>query len=379
MKTHALEWTPHERLNNQNSCYNSDIIIFFGPRAMLGEPALLDDLRAASPRAVLIGCSTGGQIAGPDVSDDRVCGIALHFERTALRLARTRRDAHATSLDAGRALGEQLAAPDLAGVFLLADGLQFNGSELVAGLTDVVGSHVPLHGGLAGDGADFVETTVVANGPAQSGIVAAVGFYGDRVRLGCGSAGGWEVFGPRRRITRAVDNVVYELDGKPALDLYERYLGEEAADLPGSGLLYPLRIFDPANPDHDIVRTLLAIDRQARSITFAGSMPEGWTAQLMRGSLDRLTDGAARAAAQAVLPEGWTGDGAAFLVSCIGRRLLMGQRAQEEVEAVRSVFRNNLPMLGFYSYGEISPHAVTGFSELHNQTMTVMTIAEDAA
>jgi hypothetical protein len=132
-------------------------------------------------------------------------------------------------------------------------------------------------------------------------------------------------------MTRSRGNVLFEFDGGPALDLYERYLGEEEArGLPGSGLLFPLRIFDPERPDHDIVRTILAVDHQARSMTFAGDVPEGWTAQLMRGNFDRLAAGAAMAARQAAAQcrgengsgENRSGDQVAILVSCIGRRLL---------------------------------------------------------
>ena len=272
-----------------------------------------------------------------------------------------------------------LAAPDLVGIFVLSDGLNVNGSELVAGITGAVGKQVAVTGGLAGDGADFHETLVGANCVPRKQTVAAVGFYGSAIRIGHGSAGGWDEFGPRRQITRSRGNVLFEFDGQPALDLYELYLGdEEARGLPGSGLLFPLRIFDPERPDHDIVRTILAVDHEARSMTFAGDVPEGWTAQLMRGNFDRLAAGAAMAARQAAdgIGQTPTGDQLAILVSCIGRRLLMGQHTADELEAASGEFGPHIPQLGFYSYGEISPHRVSGVCELHNQTMTVTTIAE---
>jgi hypothetical protein len=251
----------------------------------------------------------------------------------------------------------------------------------VAGIAAQAGPRVPLTGGLAGDGAQFEQTLVGADCAPQSGKVAAVGFYGSAVRIGHGSAGGWDEFGPRRRITRSDGNVLYELDGLPALDLYERYLGEEEAKgLPGTGLLFPLLIRNPAQPDHDIVRTILAVDRVARSMTFAGDMPDGWVAQLMRGNFDRLAAGAAEAArqARASLGADRDGEGLAVLVSCIGRRLLMGQHVIDEVEAAAFELGARMPRVGFYSYGEISPHATSGVCHLHNQTMTVTTITEAA-
>jgi len=182
------------------------------------------------------------------------------------------------------------------------------------------------------------------------------------------------VFGPEREITRAEANVLHELDGQPALDLYKRYLGEDAAGLPGSALLFPLRIYPADKPDEAIVRTVVGIDETARTMIFAGDMPKGYRAQLMRGNFDRLIQGAANAAEQANGEH--DGERVAILVSCIGRKLLLGQRIREEVEAVNDIFGGDAHLTGFYSYGEVSPHAVTGCAELHNQTMTITVLSE---
>jgi hypothetical protein len=214
-------------------------------------------------------------------------------------------------------------------------------------------------------------------------VVAAAGFYGTAIQFGHGSAGGWDVFGPKRRISKARGNVLLEVDGKPALDLYKLYLGpEESRKLPGSALLFPMRISDPRHPDRTMVRTVLAVDGEAGSMTFAGDMPEGWTAQLMRGSFGRLCAGAAEAthkAAAAMGASAAAGDSAAILVSCIGRRLLMGQRIEEEIEAATAELPADCRPVGFYSYGEIAPHAGSGACQLHNQTMTVTLLRERAA
>ena len=360
---------------------DSDLVFFFGNRQVLACGARYHELRAKFPHAHIVGCSTGGQIRNDDVTDDEIAAVALNFDATTLRVACEPASTADRSRACGEAIGRALAAPGLAGVFVLSDGLNVNGSELVAGIASVTGENVSITGGLAGDGADFHETLVSANCVPRKHLVAGVGFYGPAIRIGHGSAGGWDEFGPRRCITKSRGNVLFEFDGEPALDLYERYLGEdEAKGLPGSGLLFPLRIFDPERPQHDIVRTILAVDREARSMTFAGDVPQDWTAQLMRGHFDRLAAGAAQAARQAVdgLGEAHSGDSVAILVSCIGRRLLMGQHTADELEATSAEFGPRIPQLGFYSYGEISPHRVSGVCELHNQTMTVTTIAESA-
>jgi hypothetical protein len=359
----------------------ANLVLYFGTRSALENGQRYGELRDMFPGAHVIGCSTGGQIAKSDIiSDDDIAAVALSFDRTRLKLATAPATNSAASRNCGETIGKALAAPDLAGIFILSDGLNVNGSALVAGITAIVGAKVPVTGGLAGDGALFTETLVGGDCAPKKQMVAAIGFYGNAIRIGHGNAGGWDEFGPRRSITRAQGNVLFELDGAPALDLYKRYLGEEASGLPGTALLFPLRIFDPRQPERDLVRTVLSVDHDKKSMTFAGDMPEGWVSQLMRGNFTRLATGAAVAARQSVaaFTEKPGADSVAILVSCIGRRLLMGQRTAEEVEAVGNELGAAMPTLGFYSYGEISPHGPSGICQLHNQTMTVTTFTETA-
>ena len=360
----------------------ADLVLYFGSREMLSGDAHYAALKTRFPAADILGCSTGGQMASGDVSDQVLTALALQFADTPLRLAQAEVSDPSGSRDAGMAIGAELAAPDLAGVFILSDGLHVNGSALVEGVVSAIGRHVPVSGGLAGDGPHFAETLVGCNGKPVSRTVAAVGFYGTAIQFGHGSAGGWDVFGPKRRITRSTGNLLLEVDGKPALDLYKLYLGpEESQNLPGSALLFPMRISDPRHPDQSVVRTVLAVEAETGSMTFAGDMPEGWTAQLMRGSFSRLCAGAAEATQTAVdeLDGPSSGDSAAILVSCIGRRLLMGQRIDEEIEAATAMLPPDCRPVGFYSYGEISPHDGSGQVQLHNQTMTVTLMRERAA
>jgi hypothetical protein len=357
---------------------SANLVLYFGARRTLADKARFEELHKTFPNADIVGCSTGGQIHNDDVVDDEITALAIHFDATKLKVVCEDVAGAGASQLCGVKIGSALKASNLAGIFILSDGLNVNGSELVAGIASVVGRNIPLTGGLAGDGAEFSETLVGANDSPRARRVAAIGFYGSSIRIGHGSAGGWDVFGPRRRITKSASNLLFELDGEPALDLYERYLGEEdAKGLPGTALLFPLQICNPDEPDNNIVRTVLAVDREKRTMTFAGDVPQGWTAQLMRGNFDRLCAGAADAARQA---QGGIGDGdsVAILVSCIGRRLLMGQRITDEIEAAGAELGSKTLRVGFYSYGEISPHAATGACELHNQTMTVTAFHEAA-
>lgn len=357
------------------------LVLYFGSRQMLACGTRYQELRNMFPKAHILGCSTGGQINNNDISDDEIVAAAISLDATPLRLHQQDISGPNQSRTCGEAIGRALYANDLAGVFVLSDGLNVNGSELVAGITKIIGQTISLTGGLAGDGADFKETLVGGDCAPRVRTIVGIGFYGSAIRVGHGSAGGWDLFGPRRQVTRSAGNVLFELDGEPALDLYERYLGpEESKILPGSALLFPIQVYDLDRPDTAVVRTVLSVDRDARSMTFAGDIPQGWTAQLMRGNFDRLTAGATDAARQARIGSNVKeGDHRlSILISCIGRRLLMGQRTTDETEAAGVELGSSTARLGFYSYGEISPHAKSGICELHNQTMTITTLAEVA-
>lgn len=334
-----------------------------------------DYLAARYPGAHVIGCTTGGEILAEDVLDASVVATAIAFDATPVRVATTDIDAD-HSEQAGRALAQGLADESLRAVFVLSDGMRTNGSTLIAGLRQGLSEDVVITGGLAGDGPDFRTTFVGCDGEPRQGLAVAVGFYGPRFRVGWGSFGGWDPFGPERRITRSEANVLYELDDEPALALYKRYLGEEAERLPGSALLFPLTVRPPACDSAAVVRTIVGVDEAAQSLTFAGDIPQGWVAQLMRGHFDGLVEGASRAGDAAHTMAGVSGATLSLLVSCIGRKLLLGQRAVDEVEAAAEASGDGAFLTGFYSYGEIAPHGFSGRCELHNQTMTITTFGE---
>ena len=355
-----------------------DLVMVFGPTERLADQAFIDRLAQRYDGAILTGCSSGTMVSGDQIDDEAVVVLGMGFDHTRLALAVQPLPDSDLSFAAGAGLARDLADNSLAGIFVLSNGLNVNGSALVAGIRSAVGDTVVLSGGLAGDGARFSDTRVLARGGNPSDVVAAIGFYGDHVRIAHGSAGGWQPFGPLRTISDAAGSELRGLDDEPALALYERYLGEEAADLPASGLLYPLEIWDPQKPDDRVVRTLLAIDRDKGTLTFAGDMPQGWKARLMRGMFDDLINGASSAARHAADQAATWGvaPSACLAISCVGRRLLMGQRTEEELAAVSTVLGADIALAGFYSYGEIAPQNLTAVPCLHNQTMTITLIGE---
>lgn len=352
------------------------LVVVFGAPDYVDAPSALAELVAAFPKSAIVGCSSAGEIHGYAVADRTLVVAIARFERTELTVATTPIEKMTDSTLAGTRLGTRLArlAPRL--VLVLSDGLAVNGTDLVRGLVESLPDETMIVGGLAADGDRFARTWVLVDGVPKSGHVTAVGLSGP-LALGAGSQGGWDAFGPERRVTRARGNVLYELDGKPALALYKEYLGELASGLPATALRFPLAIREHQGTGAPVVRTILAVDESQQSMTFAGDVPLGWLARLMRSNHDRLIAGAMRAATDATA--GMANSPAlALAISCVGRRLVLGARAEEETEAVLEVLPPGSLQVGFYAYGEISPGG-SAACELHNQTMTLTTIREIVA
>jgi hypothetical protein len=352
------------------------LILVFGGREAITNCQPIYNLRKWFPDAIITGCSTSGEITGTTVSENTINITLVEFSHTRLEFREANINDFGNSLDAGKFLARQLPGKNLKHVFVLSEGINVNGTELVKGLRDSLPEGVNVTGGLAGDGAAFQKTLIISNsGQIQSNLITAVGFYGDQLQIGYGSFGGWDSFGIERSVTRSKGNVLYEIDHTPALKLYKSFLGEQAENLPASGLLFPLsmRIDEQSDP---IVRTILAVDEKEQSLTFAGDIPEGAFVKLMKANIDRLIIGAEEAAKNSMKALTGTQPQLAVLISCVGRRLVLKQLVEEEVEAVQEMLGNNTTLTGFYSYGEIAPFLQGARCELHNQTMTITTLSE---
>jgi hypothetical protein len=380
--TQALGWAPAPA---GPGLRNAQLVLAFGAPSVLRQPQLAARIRSDYPGAHIFGCSTAGEICGESVFDDSLVLTAVHFEHTQLRSVQADLSQTPDSLQAGERIGKSLPGfirdpstgreERLAHVLVLSDGLRVNGSEFVSGLMKHLPPGITVTGGLAGDGASFGETLVFRDDAPCTNSVAALGLYGSRLKVGFGSLGGWDPFGPYRLITKSKANVLYELDGQSALGLYKEYLGEHAQGLPATGLLFPLSIRVEAD-DTPVVRTILSVDEATQSMTFAGDVPEGAQARLMKANFDRLIDGATGAARTSHLALPDCPAELAILISCVGRKLVLKQRIEEEVEAVRDVLGPGAALAGFYSYGEISPFQPGARCELHNQTMTITALSE---
>jgi hypothetical protein len=350
----------------------AQLVIATGGIDQIGKTAFFEHLRALHPKASIVSCSTAGEIAGDQVLDQSIVATAIQFEHTQLKTVCVPLSDFSSSFECGAALQKQLLGNHLCHILLISDGIAANGDELVNGITENLPKEVIVTGGLAADNGRFQETLVGANSVAKQGNVVAIGFYSQKLTVRHGSRGGWDKFGPIREITRSVSNKLYELDGEPALAIYKNYLGEKAKDLPGAALLFQLSIL--LENGEVLVRTILSINEEEGSMTFAGDMPAGAKVQLMLAHFDRLIDGATAAAEDTAIgnpkPQ-WV-----FMVSCVGRKLVLSQRIDEEIEGIVEVLGPKAIYSGFYSNGEISPLLNSNKCSLHNQTMTITTYSE---
>ncbi len=360
--------------NNLGS--KANLVFLFGNKELLKEQAHVDFVRKSYPEAEIIGCSTSGDISQEEILNTNIVCTAVWFEKTKVAIVSEPISTMEESYHIGEKLADKLEKTELTHILVLSEGLNINGSELTKGLNNRLQNLIPVTGGLAGDDANFQETVIVHNKAGVKNLLLAIGFYGKHIKVGYGSIGGWDSFGVDREVTRSQGNILYEVDGQPALQLYKRYLGDHAANLPASALLFPLSL-RLKDSETSLVRTILSVNESDGSMIFAGDIPQGEYVRLMKANFERIIDGASDAAEMSITSLRNSNPDLAILISCVGRKLVLKQRVEEELEIIREVIGNTAVMAGFYSYGEICP--IRPFEkncELHNQTMTITVFKE---
>lgn len=377
MKTFQTHWNGDIWVSDQevrDLDGKQTLILVFGD--INKHPLAIESLRKLAPMASITGCTTAGEIKDRQVIEQSLVVTIIAFEKNQIKMIKAGGDKSATN---SRLLGQSLAQqlnekPLLCHVMVISDGLGFNASQLIEGMTNELGVDIPVTGGLAGDNADFIKTYVLFNDEVTNSEVVAIGFYGKNLAVSCGTRGGWCAFGMERRVTKSDNNMLFELDDTNALSIYKSYLGELAEQLPASGLRFPLEISEE-NKTTKVVRTLLSVDEENGTITFAGNIPNGSTAQLMRSNVESLIDGSQEAGKICRQNMSHTPQ-VAILISCVGRKLVLKQLVEDEIEVIAEELGQQALLCGFYSYGEIAPYDKDCLAELHNQTMTITALSE---
>ncbi|WP_432510477.1 FIST signal transduction protein [Kineococcus sp. SYSU DK001] len=346
----------------------------------------LAEVSAAYPTSLVTGCSTAGVADGATLLDDGLLLLVCAFERTRL-LLRSAPQTAARSHAVGRALAGGLhadaaaAGTDLRAVLVICDGMDVVGNAFAEGVS-LGAAGATVFGGMSalmpGPGGTIRAPWTVLDGALHQGVAVAVGLCGDHVTLTCGTGGGWDELGPPRTATRSSGAELFEIDGQPALDLYRRYLGVEAEGLPGSGLRFPLLLRRRGEQRSALVRSVRSFDEETRAIGLTGDVPEGSVVQLLHQNSEAMVDAAqdaARAATAGAGPAHGADGALALVVSCLGRRLALGARVEDELESVTAELGAGTAVAGFYGYGELAPTSARS-CDLHNQTVTVGVISE---
>ena len=351
------------------------LVLVFGNRLLLENDKLITEIKAEFPYEHIVFGSTSGEILDAMVLDESIVVTAIEFEKSSFVIKTANiLDFNKDSKLLGEALYSKMPKENLKHLFVISEGSFVNGSSLINGLETKAKSKTVISGGLCGDDAKFEKTLASYQENPKPGEVVIIGFYGETLEISVASFGGWTSFGPERLITKSNANVLYEIDGLPALELYKKYLGEKAHQLPQASLLYPLNV-TAENKSQAVVRTILSINEEENSMTLAGDVPLNAKVQLMMASVDGLSEGAFKAA-KIAMKERVKNPELALLVSCVGRKLVMNQRVEEEIEEVQKVVGKNTAITGFYSYGEMAPFSGSSSCELHNQTMTLTLVSE---
>ncbi|MBU3714142.1 MAG: histidine kinase [Ferruginibacter sp.] len=354
---------------------SAGVVMVFADRIFLDNDKLIKDIQEKFPLSKIITCSSSGEIKQNNFQEFGAVCVSVQFEKTKIDIVAKNIYEHKNSFELGKSLAASLEQKDLKYILVISDGNLINGDDLISGIQEATDPSVLISGGLAGDADRFKKTVVGLDNNIKEGNVVLMGLYGSHIIVGTGTQGGWDVYGPERMVTKSEKNILYEIDGDNALDLYKKYLGKYADELPSSALLFPISVRKKEDKTF-IVRTILSIDEKNKRMIFAGNITEGAEVRFMRANFDRLINAASDAGAQAVSLMNNTPVNLAILVSCVGRKIVLGDRIEEEIEAVAECMSPETTIAGFFSYGEIAPNKDENITKLHNQTMTVTTFAE---
>ncbi len=351
------------------------LVLVFANRFLLEDENVIADIRNQFPYEHIVFGSTSGEIICCNVNDNSISVTAIEFEKSSFVVKNGNiLDYDKKAKPLGEALFNEMPKENLKHLFVVSEGSFVNGSSLINGIEINKSSLISLTGGMCGDDARFEKTLASYKENPKEGEVVLIGFYGETLDISFASFGGWIPFGPERKITKSKSNILFEIDDIPALDLYKKYLGDKAEELPQASLLYPLNV-TPEGKTDPVVRTILSINNENNSMVLAGDVPVNSRVQLMMASIDGIAEGAQHAA-EIAMEKRKNAPQIALIVSCVGRKLVMNQRVEEEIEQVREIIGENIPIAGFYSYGEMAPFNGDSSCELHNQTMTLTLISE---
>ena len=242
MKTAQYIWKDNNwELNSEQKDLKPQICLLFGTRENFEEEDLYyKALKERFPDSDIIAASTAGNIISDQLLDDVIIATCIELEKTEVK-SKLFEFNNKAGKELGLDIGNYFKADDLSYMLVLS-AVGINAGKLLDGINEVIQGSAGISGGVAGDNTKFEKTYVGLNENIGEKKIVVIGFYGNNLVTKHGSQGGWDVFGPKRKVTKCEGNVLYELDNRPVLDLYKEYLGPKAAELPASALYYPFTI-----------------------------------------------------------------------------------------------------------------------------------------
>lgn len=358
-----------------------DLTIIFAS-VIFNQEEMLKGVLSVVGDSPLVGCSGAGEITteGPEKKSLVVLVLASDSLRATIGLGEAiSRDARKAGQQAAREASK--AGGERHIFMMMPDGLKGNGADIVRGVQEILGTSFPIVGGSAGDDFLFQQTYQYYNDQVLSDAVTGV-LFGGPITCAFGARHGWRTLGKHRLVTRAKANVIYEIDDEPAVQIYEEYFGKGVEELSQEPLarmaiLYPLGMSVPGEEEY-LLRNALRVERDG-SLVCVAEVPEGSEVRLMMGSRKNCIEAARAAAQQALDSLGEAKVELAIVFSSISRYKLLGRRDSFEIDAIREVLGGDVPLVGFYTYGEQAPLRAemnVGQSYFHNETIVILAIGE---
>lgn len=360
-----------------------DLLVVFSTVAY-DQKKILQGVRSVSGDALLVGCSDFGEITTQGPTSQHVSVMALHSNKINFSVGvgkGTDKDSFAAGRQAAEAVKRAAKTPPSLLITFL-DGLAENGAAAVRGVQAVLGENLPIMGGSAGDDFKFEKTYQYLDDQVLTCSMVGVGLSG-AFSFGVGVRHGWEPVGLPMKVTKSEGGRLIKINNRPALSIYEDYFGKRAEELikePIARMAYTYPLGMSVEGSDELLIRDVVIANEKGEITCAAEIPEGSEIRLMLGDPDKAVAAAREAAQDALKQLKGASPKAIFVFDCVARHKLLGPRIGEEITAIQEVLGKEVPLIGFYTYGEQAPlGGVLGpkcRSVFHNETMTLLVLGE---
>ncbi len=327
--------------------------------------SLISTILKIVPKAKIIGSTTDGEIMGDRVQQYSTILSFIIFEKTKVKTYYTDCD-DKSSIVAKKLYSQFKPIDDIKAIISFTQGLDFNGESYIKSFKKLNHKMV-IAGGLAGDNASFQKTIVFTEKGCMNSTAVAAVLHSKELIVSNINSFGWKRIGKKLKVTKSDKNVVYTIEDIPVVDIYRKYLGDDIADeLPATGIEFPLILF---RGDIEIARAVIGINKKKKSLIFAGDIKEGEYVQFGYGDIDSIKS-LIKPTKELIVKNPIEG---IFIYSCMARKRLMGEGISAEIKPLSEI----APVSGFFTYGEL--FTKNDQFELLNQTMTILTLSEDAS